>query len=210
MWSRIWLVTALGKGGTGCDPTCITAHDFDDLHQVVLAHRCIIAGDFFNSRRNVFDHATVTWGVVCGDEVVVDCFWDTNHAEIIATFLSELGDLVRSVLRVVTTSVEEVADVVGLEDLQHTVVVLLALELKATSAECCARCVTQSADRLLSLCSKIDELLVQDAQHAVYATINFFDTLMVERFGNDTREAGVNDGCWATGLGDEAISFEFF
>ena len=63
---------------------------------------------------------------------------------------------------------------------------------------------------LLSLCGKIDELLVQDTKYPVYPTVNFFDTLVVERFGNDTREAGVNDGCWATGLGDEAISFEFF
>ena len=84
-----------------------------------MTHRRIVAGDFLNCRRDVFDYAAVAWSVICSHEVVVDCLWNTNHAQVIATLLSELGDLVGSVLGVVTARVEEIANVVSFEYLKY-------------------------------------------------------------------------------------------
>ena len=63
---------------------------------------------------------------------------------------------------------------------------------------------------MLRLGCKVDELLIEDAEHAVEAAVDLFDALMVERFGDDAGEAGVDYRCGAAGLGDKTVSFELF
>ena len=205
-----WVIAALGEGGTGGDPACAAAHDFDNLYEVVLAHAGIVSSDLLNGASDVFDDRAVAGSVICCDEVVIDRLWNTNHTQCIATLLGQLGNLVRGVLGIIATGIKEVADIVCLEYLEHTVVVFLALELETAGAECGTRSVTKCADRLLGFVGKVDQLLLENAEDAVLTAVDLFDALVVERFGDCTGEARVNDGCGAAGLGDQAISYKFF
>jgi hypothetical protein len=95
------------------------------------------------------------------------------------TTCRELRDLVGRVLGVVAADVEEIADVVGLEDLEHALVVLLLLELVAAGAERRARRVLEGADLLLGFCGEVDQVFLEDTQHSVEAAIDLLDRLMV-------------------------------
>ena len=65
------------------------------------------------------------------------------------------------------------------------------------------------ADGLLRLGREVDEVLVQDPEHAIERTIDFFDFAMVERLGDDTGKTGIDDGGGASGLAHQDISYEF-
>ena len=112
-------------------------------------------------------------------------------------------------MRVVAARVEEIADVVGLEDLDHAVEILLLLELEATCAERGARRVPETADRLLRLGGEIDEILLQNAEDAVERAVDFLDTGVIEGLGDDASDARVDDGGGAAGLAHQDISYEF-
>jgi hypothetical protein len=43
--------------------------------------------------------------------------------------------------------------------------------------------------------------------HAVERTIDFLDAFMIEGFGDNARDAGVDDGGRAAGLADETVSY---
>ena len=108
--------------------------------------------------------------------------------------MGEFGDLVGGVLGIVAAGVEEVADVLRFEDLEHALEIRLVLQLVAAGAKGRAGSVAETANGLLRLRSEIDEIFVEDAQHAVERAVNFLDTVMVQRLGDDAFDAGVNDG----------------
>jgi len=203
------VVAALGEGGAGGDPAGAAAHDLDDGDEVALTHGLAVAGDFAHGRGEVLDHAAVAGAVVGDGEVIVDRLRHADHAELVALLLGELGDLVGGVLGVVAPDVEEIADVVGLEDLEDALEIGLFLELVATGAEGGAGGVLEGADLLLRLGGEIDQVLVQDAEHPVEAAVDFLNAFMVQRFGDDAGDAGVDDGGGATGLAHQNIAYEF-
>ncbi len=123
--------------------------------------------------------------------------------------LGEFGNLVRSVLRIIATRVEEVADVVSLENLEHALEILLFLEFVTASAQSSAGGVAKTADGLLRLGGEVDQVFLKDAKDTVEAAVNFFDATVVQGFGDDARHTGVDDGGGATGLAHQNISYEF-
>ena len=201
------VIPAFRKGGSRCNPASTAAHYFNDLNEVVLTHPGIVAGHFLHGGRNILNDATVTRGVVRCDEIVVNRLGNTDNTEIETALLSQLGDLVRGVLRIVPPCIEEITDIVCFKNLQDTGVIFETLELKTAGSEGGTRGMAQSADGLLRLGGKINEVLVQDSQHPVEATINLFNLLMVECLGDRTGKAGVNNGSWTTRLGDQTISY---
>ena len=205
----VGMVPALGKGGSRCDPAGAPAHDLDDRDQVALAHRLVVAGDLADGRRQVLDHAAVTRAVVGAGKVVVDRLRHANHAQLVALLLRELRNLVGGVLGVVAPYVEEVADVVGLEDLQHALKVLLLLELVAAGAEGGTRSVAEGADLLLRLRGEVDQVLLEDAEDAVQAAVDLLNGLVVESLGHDAGQASVDDGGRTTRLTHQNVSYEF-
>ena len=142
-------------------------------------------------------------------EIVIDRLRDADDAELVALRLRELGDLVGGVLGVVAADVEEVADVVRLEDFKDAVEIGLLLELVTAGAEGGAGRVLEGADLLLGLGREVDQVFLENTEHAVERAVNLLDALMVERFGNDAGDAGVNDGGGATGLAHQNVSYEF-
>ena len=97
----------------------------------------------------------------------------------------------------------------GLEDFEHAVEIGLFLELEAAGAEGGAGRVLESADLLLGLAGQIDKILLENAEDAVERAVNLLDALVVQRFGNDARDTGVNDGGGAAGLAHQDVSYEF-
>ena len=96
-----------------------------------------------------------------------------------------------------------------LEHLEHAVEVGLLLELVAAGAEGGAGRVPEGADLLLRLGGEIDEVLAEDAEHAVQRAVDLLDAVMVQRLGDDAGDAGVDDGGGAAGLAHQDISYEF-
>ena len=203
------VVAALGEGGAGGDPAGGAAHHFDDGNEVALAHRLVVAGDFLDGGGDVFDRAGVAGRVVGDGEVVIDRLRHADDAELVALLLGELGNLVCGVLRVVAADVEKVADVVRLEDLEDAFEVLLFLEFVAAGAEGGAGGVAEGADLLLGLGGEIDQVFLQDAEHAVQRAVDFLDALVVQSLRDDAGDAGIDDGGGATGLAHQNISYEF-
>jgi hypothetical protein len=136
-------------------------------------------------------------------QIVVDGVGDADHAHVPCTGLGLLVSLVGGVLGVVAAGVEEVADVVGLEDLEQTVHVLagllgvlLEINLVTAGAERGGGSVTQALDRAGLFIQKIDQIFIENSIDAVGAPINFLDELMPARFGDHTGNAGVDHDGW--------------
>ena len=203
------VILALGESSSGGDPTGTATHDLDDGDEIALTHGLVIGGDFADAGGDVFDGAGVAGAVVGAGQVVIDGLGHADHAELVALGLGELGDFVGGVLGVVATDVEEVADVVGLEDLKDAIKVGLFLEFETAGAESGAGRVFERANLLLRLRSEIDQVLVEDAEHAVERAVDLFDAFMVQRFRDEARDAGVDNRGGAAGLAYQDISYEF-
>ena len=125
-----------------------------------MAHRFAVASDFAHGGGDILDRTGVAGAVVGAGEIVVDRLGHANHAEFVFLLLSELGNLVGSILRIIAADVEEVADVVRLEDFEHALEILLALQLVAAGAEGRTRGVTEGANLLLRFVGEVDKVLV--------------------------------------------------
>jgi hypothetical protein len=99
---------------------------------------------------------------------------------------------------------------VGLEDLEHALEIGGLLELGAAGAEGGTGGVAEAADGLLRLGREVDEILAEEAEDAIQRTVDFLDGGMIQGFGDDAGDAGVDDGRGAAGLADETVTYEFF
>jgi hypothetical protein len=203
------VILALRESGAGGDPPSTAAHDLDDGDEIVLAHGLVIGGDFADGGGDVFDRARIAGAVVGDGEIVVDRLRHADHAKFVALGLSELRDLVGGVLGVVASNIEEITDVVGLEDLKDAIEIGLLLELETAGAEGGAGRVLEGADLLLGFGREIDQIFVQNAEHAVERAVDLLDAFMVQRFRDDARDAGVDNRGGAAGLAYQDISYEF-
>jgi hypothetical protein len=128
----------------------------------------------------------------------------------IAQARGELGDLVTGIGRVAAAVVEEIADVVGLEDLDQTFVLapigLQALQFVATGTKGAGGGVAQRRDGLVRLQAGVDQILGERADDAVASGIDLGDPVRVTARGLDhTTGRGIDDGGHPTGLGIEGI-----
>jgi hypothetical protein len=191
----------------GGEPAGVAAHDLEDGDEVVLAHGSVVQGHLADGQSDVLGDGTEAGAVVGQREVVIDGLGHADDAELIAALLGEGVDLGGGVLGIVAADVVEVTDVVGFEDLEDAVEVLGLLHLVAAGAERGARGVMQGAEGLLGLRGEVDQVLVEDPVDTVQGAVDFRDViLMVEGFGDDSGEAGVDDGRGAAALRDEKIA----
>ena len=97
----------------------------------------------------------------------------------------------------------------GLKNLEHALVVLIALELEPAGTKSRCRGIPQSTDILLRFLGKIDEIFLQNPKDTVHPAVNLLDTGVIQGFRNNPGNACVNNGGWTARLGDQAISNEF-
>ena len=89
MRSIVGVFLAFSEGGSGSNPTRISAHHFNDRNKIVLPHGFVIESGFFNHGAQVFNHTSITGTVISGYEVVINGLWHTNDAKLISLALSK-------------------------------------------------------------------------------------------------------------------------
>jgi len=125
----------------------------------------------------------------------------------IAQFVGNLGHLEAGVGRI---AAQEVADVVGLENLDQALVLgtvfLQAFQLEAAGAKRSARRITQSADGVVGLLTGVDQIFGQRTDDAVAPGVDPADPVRLLAGGFDqTAGRSVDNGGHAAGLGVECV-----
>ena len=112
--------------------------------------------------------------VVEADEVVVDRLRDVDRAQIVVALLRLLGDDPHGVRGIVAADVEERVDVVGLQDLED-LLAIFEVRLVAGRAERGGRGGRDRFEIGDGLLAEVDEILVDDAAHAVQRAVDVRD-----------------------------------
>ncbi len=147
-------------------------------------------------------------------QVVVDRLGHANHAKLVAALDRLFMDLFGRVLRIVPARVEEIANIVGFEDLEQPVHVacgtfglFLEIDFVPARAEGSSRGVLQPFDGMALLLQDIDEILVEHPENAIAPAVDFLDCVRVlSRFLDHASHTGVNDGRRAAGLCHKQIA----
>ena len=138
------------------------------------------------------------------DEIVVDRLGDMDRAEPMAGFLRLLGDDAHRVGGIVAADVEERVDLVRLQDLED-LLAIFEVGLVAGRAE---RGGGRRGDRLEiggRLLPEIDEIVVDDAAHAVQRAIDMADVGKPPRLERHAGQRLVDHRRRAASLGDEDL-----
>src|SRR5207237_4668861 len=86
---------------------------------------------------------------------------------------------------------------------------LFEIDFVAAAPEGRGRSVFQAGDRASLLLVNIEQFLVEDAEDAIEAAVDFLDAIVFTRFLDDAGKARVDDGCGSAGLGDQKITNQF-
>ncbi len=133
--------------------------------------------------RDVLRDGAETGAAVRDGEVVVDGLRHADRRDRVAQLPADLGHLVGRVHRVAAAVIEEIADVVGLEDLDEPLVLRAVLvdapELVARRPEGAARRIPEPCDRAGALGARVDHVLGQRADDAIAPGVNLADTVPV-------------------------------
>ncbi len=141
-------------------------------------------------------------------DVVVDRLGHADADEAQTPLVGELGDLVGRVHRVVAADVAEIADVVGLEDFDQAVKVLLLrfAELVAAGADRAGRRRhPQQGDFVGGLAGEVEEFFLEHAFDAVPAGVDRADLRKAASRLDQPAEAVVDHGRRAARLGDNHV-----
>ena len=142
--------------------------------------------------------------MVEADEIVVDGLGDVNCAKPMIAFLRLLGDDAHRVGGIVAADIEERVDRVGFEDLED-LLAILAVGLVAGRAERGGR---RRRDRLEigdRLLAEIDEIVVDDAAHALQRAIDMRDVGKAPRLERHPGQRLVDDRGRPAALGDKDL-----
>ena len=143
--------------------------------------------------------------MVEADEIVVDGLRDMDRAQPMIGFLGLLGDDAHSVGGIVAADVEERVDRVGFEDLEDLLAVF-AVRLVAGRAEGGGggrRDRLEVGDRLLP---EVDEIVVDDAAHALQRAIDMRDVREAPRLQRNAGQRLVDDRRRSASLGDKNLA----
>ncbi len=207
---RVFGVLA-GKAARGGNPAGVSAHDFQDEDLCRgLGHRQHIQGRLLRRNGDVLGDGAEAGAVVGDGQVIVDGLRDAEAGHGKAHALADLRHLVRGVHRVVAAVVEEVADVVGFEDLDQAfvfgAVFVDTLELVARGAESAARRVHQGRNGRCAFLAGVDHVFGQCTDDAVASGVDVGDLLrMFARGLDDAAGGGIDDGGNTARLGIKSV-----
>ena len=146
-------------------------------------------------------------------KIVVNGLGHANDPQRISPFDRLFVNLMRGVLRIVSTRVKEKANVVCLKDFEQAIHVLgrligICFEIDFVSAGTQGSCwrVLQRFDGLGFLFVDIDKLLIENAINTVETSVNFLNVLVAACLLDDSCHAGVDDSGGASRLCDQEIA----
>ena len=164
----------VGQPGRGRDEADLAAHRLDDQHRIGRRRAGVLLVGLANVVSVIARDRSVAWRMVEQGElgvaqVVVDRLGNAGGDQVESAIVGQLAHLVGGVLRVVAADVEEVADVVGLEDVDDAleVLVLPFLELVAAGADAAGRGRgAQQRDLFFRRRRQVDQLFLENALDA--------------------------------------------
>ncbi len=137
--------------------------------------------------------------MVEADEVVVDRLRDVDRAQIVVALLRLLGDDPHRVRGIVAADVEERVDGVGLQDLED-LLAIFEVRLVAGRAERGGRGGRDRFEIGDGLLAEVDEIVVDDAAHAVQRPVDVRHVLETPRLERHAHHRLVDDGRRAPAL----------
>jgi len=146
--------------------------------------------------------------VVVHDKVVVHRLGDVDAAHVIAGRLRVQVDDAHRVGAVVAADVEEVPHVVGLADLEHLAAVLL-VRLVAGGKEGAGGGHGNLLQVVSGFLREVEEVLVDDAAHAVCGAIDPRHLGELPRFEHGAHEGLIDDRRGAAALRDQDLACQF-
>ena len=208
------LAMRVGEAGRRGDKADFAAHRLQDEDRVGRAAAGVLFVGKLHRVRPVAGRAAVAGRVVdelerAVADVVVDRLGDADADEVQAPLVGEFGDLVGRVHRVVAADVAEIADVVGLEDFDQAVEVLLLrfAELVAAGADRAGRRRhPQQGDFVGGLAGEVEQFFLEHAFDAVPAGVDRADLRKAAGRLDQPAEAVVDHGRRAARLGDDHVA----
>ncbi len=199
------------QGAGGGDPAGVTAHDLDDEDLGGRgAHGAHIEGGLQGGGGDVLGDGAETRTVVRDGQVIVHRLGHMDRLHRIAHGVGELGDLIAGIRGVAAAVVEEIADVVGLEDLDQALVLTLvglqALELIAAGTQAAGGRVAEGRDIGGGLFVGVDQVFGEGADDAVASGIDVGDLVRILAGGFDhPAGGGVDHGGDSAGLSVKGV-----
>jgi hypothetical protein len=138
---------------------------------VVGGHAADVGGDFHDGAGVVLGDGAEAGAMIGVRQIVVDGLGDADDAHFVAAPDGFVMNLVGGVLGIIAAGVKEIADVVGLEDLEKAVHfprgplgLFFEIDLVTAGAEGGGGGVFERLDGFGQFLVQIDQLLVEDAQ----------------------------------------------
>lgn len=188
-------------GGCG-EEACMTAHynaDIDAAQRtVVQIHSSECLADEASGRAEAR-------AVVVLLKVIVDGLRNVDGAQVVVRSFCLLVHDADGVRGIVTADVEEIADVVGLHDLEHAGAVFF-IRFITSGKEARGRSACHLLQVVGRFAGQIDEVFVNDAAYAVNRSIDGGHLAELAGFESNADDALVDHRGWATTLGDKNFS----
>ena len=117
--NRIVAFEFTGKDTGSGQPSGMTAHDLNDCNGFFIIINRSVDRNLTNSGCYIFGSTSESRCMVCQDKVIVDRLRDSNETDLAVYSLSIAGKLAYCIHGIISTDVEEVADIVLLKFLKE-------------------------------------------------------------------------------------------
>ena len=190
----------------------MASHDFHNSNGFLIVVYRSVHSDFPNCGSYIFCRASESRSVVGEHQVVVNGFRNADKADIALNAFCIAGKLAYCIHRVVAADVEEAADAVLFKLAEKSRIYFIAEifgKFIAAGAEIrTGSCLYKFKFAALFQRFHIHDIPVQEALDSVYHAIYFVKGIaLLQRFGDNSVQACIDDCCWSAGLSDDYIFF---
>ena len=201
--------------GQGCgsgQPAGVAAHDFHNGDASLVVHAEVLV-NFHAGGSDKFGGGAEAGAVVRAVKVIVNGFGDSDDAAFITGLLHEFGYLVAGIHGIVAPVVEKVAYVVFSEYFQQTAVIRIihgwGCHLVAAGTQGRCRGIFEQFQFSGVFPSHIEQAFFEHSLNPVGGSQHARDLFALQGGLNGSQRTGVDDGGGATGLADDACSFQW-
>ena len=190
----------------------MAAHDFHNGDASLVVHAEVLV-TFHAGGSDKFGGGAEAGAVVRAGKVIVNGFGDSDDAAFITGLLHEFGYLVAGIHGIVAPVVEKVAYVVFSEYFQQTAVIRIihgwGCHLVAAGTQGRCRGIFEQFQFSGVFPGHIEQAFFEHSLNPVGGSQHARDLFALQGGLNGSQCAGVDDGGGATGLADDACSFQW-